>query len=1041
MSRLVLFGILSLALLPDLALAQGTPCEANAAWRRVRQTYPIHSQILAKCENKQTGEHVIVLTEPPSHLARSKAEPIVKTLFATPVSSVQRKRHPLGFDGWAEDLVIVVRARTPDQVRALNDDLALLSVFVFGSAYKAEVEDIARLAPPKFWEAPPALEVSADELFAWLLGPNADKLVPLEGGDAAPLKERAARNETGTYQSVAPGLVVALVPARGSGGLNDHVDDLRRFAIDTDTFLGALRLGTRVALVGRERTASLAATPPLRVETLLLLASYRSAQLSQSYERNRAFAGKLLSGAGDLFGWDWAPILLSDVLNDTEFGSLLNFTDDMLKGWSESGRIEYKGFSHEKPKQFPFGGVGAFKTMVAKSLTYNWNTAGVGFVSTKDGVEIFSVRNTGSLPVSYFPEGSQSDEAAKAKLVRAEDTAYKYFSSLRSPMLGRAVQYAAIYQVFQAFDVRARPPHAEAPAAAAIATVEEVLQKEVEATLTALASTATPLTADFLLATTYMQFGMKGQEFENRIPSEYAASVQEKRARTQKMRLELAAKIASLDREMTPSWRREFAKERATGYPMPDALRARVEDLDNYDLSLVRPPEQVRKAVLAVSQRDPEVWIRTPTIVVSRGEARELTGGHNIGGLPTRVEIDATVPKGSVKALGRYDTGRVIRVNPADAPAARDLVRTFDREVGLYEANVPKGIRALEVKLREAPVVPLPVRSMPVALDLGAAPARAVRGAQPNANAILVGYRSGSITGPVRSQIEALAEQSQAQLVVARVDEGFAILNTQANKLTVAPNHTSLLSALDREARLAALGPPPVLAPKIVFKGLAANEPELTVRNLAARAKSAGGAGGKPPFGGDRPLAAFDEGREPGKHFWNGKAAQRRVEVAAAGKKRAIYVEGANAEQVMKSTPQWQAAEVRFPEPDSVMFANAIDVSAASRHVVEVTVPVQIAGGGLKKLFVNAMAKFREALTGARATELNAAVSKTFKEAGSIDVRDAVTRYKTLMMDEFKADDVWINLRQEGADVIVTEAPHDADVTVTEVAEAAAPRG
>jgi hypothetical protein len=479
--------ILSLALLPDLAMAQGFTCTADAAWRRVRASFPIHNQSLAKCENKQTGEQVIVLTEPPAHLVRAKAAPIVKALFSTPVASVQTRRHQLGFDGWVEDLVIVVRPSSPEQVKGLADDLALLSVFAFGSAYKAEVEDIARLGPPKFWEAPPALEVRAEELFAWLLGPNAEALVPLDGGDGERLKQRVERKETGTYRTDAPGLIVVLLPAGEAADLNDYIDDLRRFAIDTDTFLGALRLGDdRVALVGRERTTSFAAMPPLRVETLLLLASSRSAQLAQSYERNRGFAGKLYSGAGSLFGWDWAPILLSDVINDTEFGSLLNFTDNMLKGWSESGKIEYKGFTHEKPRQFPFGSTGAFKTLAARTLTYNWNTAGVGFISAKDDVEIFAVRNTGSLPVSYFPEGSQPDQTAKAKLVRAEDAAYKYFSSLRNPMLGRAVQYAALYQVFQAFDVRAKPPHDEAPPSAAIATVEELLEREIGAALNAL---------------------------------------------------------------------------------------------------------------------------------------------------------------------------------------------------------------------------------------------------------------------------------------------------------------------------------------------------------------------------------------------------------------------------------------------------------------------------------------------------------------------------------------------------------------------------
>jgi hypothetical protein len=1010
-----------------MALAQGMPCDANTAWLHVRQAYPNHSQTLAQCENKLTGERVIVLTEPPPHLVRGNAESIVKALFSVPISSVQHKRHALGYDGWTEDLVIVARPRTTEQVKALSDGLALLSMFAYGSSYKAEVEDITRLAPAKYWEAPPAVEVTAEELFSWLLGPKAEMLVPLDGGDGATLKERAARKETGAYQSesTAPGFIVALLPAGLSADLNNHVDDLRRFAIDTDTFLGALRItDDRVALVGRERTASLAAMPPLRVETLLLLASYRSAQLSQSYERHRAFAGKLYSRAGDLFGWDWAPVLLSDVLIDTELGSLLNLTDDMLKGWSESGRIEYKGFSHDKPKQFPFTNTGAFKLLAAKSLTYNWNTAGVGVVSTKDHVDIFVIHNTGSLPVSYFPEGSQSDAVAKAKLIRAEDTAYKYFSSLRNPLLGRAVQYAALFQVFQAFDMQAKPPQAEAPDAASFTTVEELLEKEVNQALAGLADPATPSTADFLLSVAYFKFGDKGREFEFR-------DIPEVNAELKKLRIKAAAKIAKLDRE-NPSWRKDYIKQWTAGEPMPKDLKVQVDDLGNHELSLVVVSEQVREGVLSVTQHDPVGWIKTPSIVVSRGEDRELTGGHNIGGEPTRVELDASIPVGKVEASGSYEDGRVLRINPADGPAAQDIVRTFDREVGLRDANMPNGILAAEAKLSEKPVVARPLRPMQAALEFGGLPPRVIRGAQPNTNAILVGYRPGAISANARAQIETIAAQSQAQVVVTRLDEGFAILSTQSGKFTLAPNPTSLYSALDREVRTA-----PGRTPKIVFNGLTTNEVELTIRNVATRLKEASGAGGQPPFGGDRPLSVFDDGKQPGGNFWNRKPPERRLGLAAADRK-AIQVDGRDAE-LLKATPQWGAAEVNVRSSDTVLFANGPDFGDANQHITEVSVPVAAEGGRLKRMFINAVGVFRKILPGARRQAIDAAVTKVFKPTEPIDVRAALTRYKSMMIDEFQADDVWINLRQEGADVIVTEVPGGSDVT--EAPSAAAPRG
>jgi len=448
-----------------------------------------------------------------------------------------------------------------------------------------------------------------------------------------------------------------------------------------------------------------------------------------------------------------------------------------------------------------------------------------------------------------------------------------------------------------------------------------------------------------------------------------------------------------------------------------------VRDLTNEELALVLPPNQVRKAVLAISERDPEGWIRTPTIVVSKGETRNLIGGHNIGGRATRVEIDLAIPKGQVRVSGSYQNGRVIRVNPADAPAARDLVRVFDREVGLYDFNISKGIAALEMKLREAPVIPFSVRNMPTALGHVGSATRPFRGAQQSANATTVGYRPGSISAKARPQIEAIAEQSQAQVVVARVDEGFVIFRSQPKpaKVTLAPNHTSLMSALDRDVRLAAIGPPPAAHPKIVFHQMAANEPTLILRTMAARAQAASGAGGKPPFGRGRPHLAFDDASGPSGHFWRGPRREPRVDEAARGK---IAAEGLNADRVLAAKPQWHASEVTFPPPDSVLFAKAPEFTGAGRHLVEVRVPVAVErSGGVKTMIVSAMAAFRNRLTAEVTQEINAAVTKVFKGPSEIDLREALTRYKNMMMNRFKSDDVWINLRQEGVDVIVTEAP------------------
>ena len=69
------------------------------------------------------------------------------------------------------------------------------------------------------------------------------------------------------------------------------------------------------------------------------------------------------------------------------------------------------------------------------------------------------------------------------------------------------------------------------------------------------------------------------------------------------------------------------------------------------------------------------------------------------------------------------------------------MVRTFDREVGADNRNIIKGTRAIEAKLKEAPIVARPARVMANALEVS--PVRQVRGAMPNPKAAQVGYRPG----------------------------------------------------------------------------------------------------------------------------------------------------------------------------------------------------------------------------------------------------------------------------------------------------------
>jgi hypothetical protein len=83
---------------------------------------------------------------------------------------------------------------------------------------------------------------------------------------------------------------------------------------------------------------------------------------------------------------------------------------------------------------------------------------------------------------------------------------------------------------------------------------------------------------------------------------------------------------------------------------------------------------------------------------------------------------------------------------------------------------------------------------------------------------------------------------------------------------------------------------------------------------------------------------------------------------------------------------------------------------------------------------------FRDLVTGARRQAMDTAVKKIFTSKDQIPVDQTLARFKSLMLDDFKADKIWINIRQEGADLIITELP-GGDFKVTKVPSDAAPHG
>ena len=121
---------------------------------------------------------------------------------------------------------------------------------------------------------------------------------------------------------------------------------------------------------------------------------------------------------------------------------------------SENGLVEYEEFGVMKPHDWAFV-ESAMTDLEVSSLTYNWNTAGAGYVveaSDDCPYTIYAVNRTGSLPVSYIP-GDTDDVSENDEVYLAEEKAYDFFSRLSNPELVKVVQYVSLYQIFVNFEI------------------------------------------------------------------------------------------------------------------------------------------------------------------------------------------------------------------------------------------------------------------------------------------------------------------------------------------------------------------------------------------------------------------------------------------------------------------------------------------------------------------------------------------------------------------------------------------------------------
>jgi len=627
--------------------------QANTIWETFREKFPYHIQIIA-VQKFEDDSYLFILSEPPNNVGQGK----VLEIFNRYNRKYWGKRKKIGVDGYTKDAVIAV---TDIPKLEFNTLIKRLNILLFQTDYKSDyyLNLPASKGYVAFAKEELNLDITGAELQSWFIEQNEEILS--ENGRSTNLSS-ALKASSQLYKSKIPGFYF-LVMARSSDPA-DYKEKIRKFALDTDLIIGAVAGQGSIALIGREREVGLSALPPLRVETIIQLAAANKDELAQSYERNMLLAGKLESGK------DWAPIYLSEELINTEYGSLLNLTDQMLKSWSLNGAIEYENWGHKQPKKWGFLGGGVMDELDVTNLTFNWNTTGAVYNVPYGSYEVIGFNRTGSLPVSYFPEGLEDTEMDEETIETAEETGYNFFSQLNNPDLVRVSQYAGIYQIFSNYGIQSdeRLKNGKKPSRNPLARHYTNLYRQIlELSSTEISELGEKVEVDFSNEIVKLQNQLEETENEEEYDSltysmlllelikESSGETMVQNLDTLQKSLRLVSEyfeieeIASLNANPREIGKHESEEKAYASFFISETFSEFFDDTILDYLSMGK--DKVMSDYIKGYEDSKSDWIKTPSIVLSwsKRDSAFSVGGHNLESKMTNFRIDRSLAPGKYR--------------------------------------------------------------------------------------------------------------------------------------------------------------------------------------------------------------------------------------------------------------------------------------------------------------------------------------------------------------------------------------------------------
>ncbi len=786
--------------------------ESLSTWKAFRVAQPFQTQLIAVSPPAQGRARTLIIAEPPPGLTWAR----VPDVLGTAVAGCSRQRWSFMAGGEVRDIVCTLRSESD---RDLSDTLTRLQIELFGTSAMSEVIQLPAPAR-RMTDHSLDLRYGATDLSRWIheVGPKwrAGPLAP-----AVSLAEILDGRAKGVFADDSNSLVVwTFEPGTQIDG---SAARFRQFAIQSDLILGAVSSSKAVLVVGRARVESLAHLPPLRSETMLLLAGSPEHELAQSYERLDMLAGKGPDG------FDRAPILLSRQLVDTEFGNLLNVADQLLKGWSQAGHLRYRDFQYPAPRSYPFGDLPASHAEPGRrreSFLFNWNTDGATYVKSIDGLEILAPQRTGALSVIY---GDPVDRPRKL-----ENTAYDYFAGSGDASLTRVVQYTLLYQIFRHFDAHASPPPVSPRFAEFHAQLDKSTRQLVRTAISnentvamngALRAYWTAFTAR-MPDSTFAEMHVSRADAAEGMTRKSLSVLTQLRAGQSRCNGKLSealsdfAAMLRLRQKPSPADKVELqnALETMSGCLPPELFNevkaSRGQNLSHLGIFQAASLQLGTWTALAEAGGPSNAWNHTAYVVQSQGigEAAAAIGGHNLDSQVIRFKDSSQQAAGTVSVERDADGSLVITSNPSNANQLREI----SREVGTRKELAPSTIEAeVNAQLRGArPAPPVALKDIRSRTAVASARTAEFKFAGGSESA----YRTRPLD-PREQQVMASLESSGEQAIIfQQLDDGsFQMSRTGSGEVLHVASLTAATDALSNGLLKTAGGRAPVT---VLLKGV-----------------------------------------------------------------------------------------------------------------------------------------------------------------------------------------------------------------------------